>query len=200
MLKPSYKLALIILIITTGCNNSKNKGEQKISISVESNTISFKEKGMKYALKAKGVLGKNLINAISSKGTANAMSFCNEKAYHLTDSVAKSLNVHIKRVSDRYRNPSNKANSDELAYIKIAKKQLTDGEKVLPEIQEIDDKVVGYYPIISNSMCLQCHGNPSKEIEKNTFLKINELYPNDLAIGYSSNELRGVWVVTMPKE
>jgi hypothetical protein len=163
--------------------------------------VSPLEKGLEYALKTKSILGKNLLGAIKEKETVGALLFCNENALHLTDTVASQIDgVEIKRVSDRYRNPKNIANVNELSYIEKTKTQLMYGKKITPQIQEIEGKIVGYYPIMTNKMCMQCHGNPSTEIEKNTLLKIKELYPDDLAVGYSPDELRGIWVVTMPKE
>jgi hypothetical protein len=46
-------------------------------------------------------------------------------------------------------------------------------------------------------MCLQCHDNPETDIVPEVSTKINELYPEDKATGYASNELRGIWVIEM---
>ena len=175
--------------------------EQKKYLAKANKNISPKEKGLEYALKTKSVLGKNLLGAIKTKGTIGALSFCNENAFHLTDSVASQIDgVEIKRVSDFYRNPANKASVNELTYIENTKNLLMHGEKIKPQIQEINGELVGYYPITINKMCLQCHGKLTDEIKPNTYSKIKELYPDDLAVGYSTDDLRGVWVVTMPKE
>ena len=40
---------------------------------------------------------------------------------------------------------------------------------------------------------------PSKDIEAETLNKIDQFYPADLAKGYASSELRGIWVVEMQK-
>lgn len=155
--------------------------------------------GQELAMNTKKVLGKNLMGAINSKGTAEALSFCNTKAIHLTDSMAIELNAKIKRVSDKNRNPNNKANEQELAYIESAKAQLEAGEEITPQLTEIDNKLVGYYPITTNQMCLQCHGELNTDVKTETLQKIKELYPADKATGYSTNQLRGIWVVEMDK-
>jgi hypothetical protein len=49
-------------------------------------------------------------------------------------------------------------------------------------------------------MCLQCHGDPANDISPETLNKIQTLYPDDAATGYKTNELRGIWVVEMPKK
>ncbi|MCI5081859.1 MAG: DUF3365 domain-containing protein [Saprospiraceae bacterium] len=155
------------------------------------------ERGKSIAMKTKGTLGKNLLNAIKTKGTEGAISFCSAEAYPLTDSVAISLNAQVKRVSDKNRNPKNKANADQLAYIEQAKLVLADGKDIKPAMKEIDGKIVCYYPIITNEMCLQCHGTVGQEVKADAYAKIQELYPEDQAVGYGVNELRGIWVVRM---
>ncbi len=162
--------------------------------------LSYAELGKKYVLSTKSVLGKNLKGAIKKKGTEHAVSFCNERAYHLTDSMSNQLHTSIKRVSDLPRNPTNKANKDELSYILAGKEALLNGKKIKPLVQEVNGKMVAYYPITTNKMCMQCHGEPNKQIKSETLAKIQLLYPNDIATGYGENELRGIWVVQMDKK
>jgi cytochrome c553 len=160
---------------------------------------SYEAKGLNLAMSTKAVLGKNLLNAIQTKGTEGAFSFCNERAYSLTDSMSSVLNASIKRVSDKNRNPDNLANAEESAFIESGKLALANGQKIKPKITELGDKVVGYYPILTDKMCLQCHGKPDIDITPATFSKLKTLYPNDKAFGYQENELRGIWVVEMGK-
>lgn len=160
----------------------------------------YLQRGKEYAMATKAVLGKNLLSAINSKGTEDALSFCNERAIPLTDSMQTSLGVNIKRASDNNRNPDNAATLDELEYILQSKKMLDNGQELKPQIHEKGNKMVGYYPILSNQMCLQCHGKPNDDIQLKTIKKIDKLYPNDKAKGYGVNELRGIWVIEMPKD
>ncbi|MCV9385384.1 c-type heme family protein [Reichenbachiella ulvae] len=162
-------------------------------------TENYLKKGMSLAQSTKAVLGKNLLTAIKTKGTDQALAFCNERAIALTDSMSNELNAKIKRVSDQNRNPENQANADELAYIAQAKEDISSSGKASPQMQEIGDKMVGYYPIMTNNMCLQCHGNPASDIDSKTLSMINSRYPNDKATGYSADQLRGIWVIEMDK-
>jgi len=161
--------------------------------------LSYEDRGRKYAMSTKSILGKNLLGAIKSNGTENALEFCNAKAIVLTDSMANVLGATIRRVSDKNRNPRNLANEAEMSYINSAHTLLADGEKLTPQVQEINDRMVGYYPIMTNAMCLQCHGIANEQIQPATLEKIAALYPEDKAIGYGENELRGIWVVEMDK-
>ncbi|HKK76404.1 MAG TPA: DUF3365 domain-containing protein [Saprospiraceae bacterium] len=162
-------------------------------------STSYLEQGKQYAMATKAILGKNLLGAINKKGSTGAVEFCNTRAIPLTDSMQHVQNVQIKRVSDQNRNPNNRANADELAYIQAAKAALQNGETIKGKISERNGQMVGYYPIITNDMCLQCHGDPANDINPETLNKIQTLYPQDQATGYKSNELRGVWVVEIPK-
>jgi len=164
------------------------------------NELSPLEMGQKFAMQTKGVLGKNLLGAINTKGTEHAVSFCSTQAIPLTDSMAVALNAYIKRVSDKNRNPDNKANESELKYIEETKQRIANGQDPKPQLLTIADKEVGYYPIMTNQMCMQCHGQPKTEVLPATLAKINKLYPNDKATGYTLNQLRGIWVVEMDKK
>ena len=173
--------------------------EDKKNFSGVEEEVSYVELGKKYALQTKAILGKNLKGTIKKEGTHAAVSFCNERAYPLTDSMSAVLNTQIKRVSDQTRNPGNQANELELSYIQSAKSTLASGGKIKPQMQELNGKMIGYYPITTNAMCLQCHGVEGEQIKPDVSMNIKSLYPDDLATGYGENQLRGIWVVQMDK-
>ncbi|MCL9808892.1 c-type heme family protein [Flavobacterium luminosum] len=153
--------------------------------------------GLEYALGTKKVLGKNLMESIQKKETLEALAFCNHQAIPLTDSMSTKYNATIKRVSDKNRNPKNKANSEELEYIAQFKKELAEKKEIKPVVIEKENQVQFYYPIETNTMCLQCHGTQIKpEVQK----QIKKLYPKDLAVGYKENEVRGIWSITFNKK
>ncbi len=158
------------------------------------------EQGRNFAMQTQKVLGKNLMNAIKTKGTAYALTFCKAEAFPLTDSMAIALNVKLKRVSDKPRDADNQASIHEVAYIEKAKELLANAKEIKPEMTEIDGKMVGYYPIMTNQLCMQCHGAQNTEVLSATLLHIKELYPEDKAVDYKINELRGIWVVEMIKD
>jgi len=182
-----------------GQGMGKGKGMQKQQAQASFEDLPYGDRGLKYALATKAVLGKNLMGTIQQKGILEALAFCNVKAYPLTDSMSVAHNAVIKRVSDKPRNQNNKANAEELGYIKTFKQVIANKEEPDPIVKEIGNKVHVYYPITTNAMCLQCHGKPNETIEKSTFAKITSLYPNDKAIGYDVNEVRGIWSITFDK-
>lgn len=166
---------------------------------MESEALSPMEQGKEYALATKSVLGKNLMGQINTNGTDAALTFCNTKAIHLTDSMANAQGVNIKRVSDKNRNPNNAANAEELAYITEAKTILMNGGEIKPHLTETESGYIGYYPILTNQMCLQCHGQKETQVKTSTLELLSQKYPGDLATGYGENELRGIWVVEWDK-
>jgi len=182
-----------------GQGRRKGKGEwiqpgKKLVVDEKPKTLD--EIGLDYALATKAVLGKNLMGAIQSKGTLYAMEFCNLKAIPLTDSMSTYYNAKIKRVSDKNRNPNNKANAEELKYIEQFKADFATKKESKPVVIDKVNQVQFYYPIPTNTMCLQCHGTQIKpEVSK----QILKLYPNDLAVGYNENEIRGIWSITFDK-
>ncbi|MEC5165311.1 cytochrome c553 [Flavobacterium sp. PL11] len=157
----------------------------------------FSDIGLEYALETKKVLGKTLMGTIQKEGTIAALDFCNVQAMPLTDSMALKYNATIKRVSDKNRNPKNKANAEELKYIAKFKKQMANMQDIKPVIVEKGNTVHFYYPIETNTMCLQCHG---KNIKPEVSRRVLKLYPKDLAVNYNESEVRGMWSITFNKK
>ena len=177
----------------------KRHGRQMGNKGFSSNQEYMKH-GKQIAMNTKSVLGGNLKRAINTDGAASAIDFCNTRAIPLTDSMSVELNASVRRVSDKPRNPNNRAKGPELAYIQATKALITSGEQPKPQLQEIDGRMVGYYPIVTNGMCLQCHGVPKEQILDETVAAINAKYPADEATGYGENELRGIWAIGMDKQ
>lgn len=176
-------------------HHKNNKGSHEIN----SNKLSYADKGLEYAMTTQSVLGKNLMYKIQKEGTVAAIEFCNTKAYPLTDSLSVVYNANIKRVSDKPRNPSNKATKKEKEYINGYNEDVRKNIESNPIVAEESEKIKFYYPIKMNQKCLQCHGEPLAEINKNTLSQLNKLYPEDLAVGYKPNEVRGLWSITFEK-
>ena len=159
----------------------------------------YEEIGLEYALSTKKLLGQNLMETIQKKGILEALAFCNIQAMPLTDSMSVKYNASIKRVSDKNRNPNNKANAEELIQIEKFKKDIAENIESKPVVVDKGDKVQFYYPIPTNTMCLQCHGKP-ENIKPEVRAKTLKLYPQDLAVGYAENEVRGIWSITFDKK
>ena len=190
------------MLVIGSCGDIKKAEDTKTEEigETKSQEVNYLDAGQQLAMKTKSSLASHLVAAIGEKGPEGAVEFCNIKAIPNTDSMSLELNAHIKGVSDKPRNPANQANEAELAYIKAWKEAKAKGLKFAPKVIEINDKMVGYYPIITNEMCMQCHGKPNSDIKASTLENINNLYPNDMATGYKLDEIRGIFVVEMSRQ
>ncbi len=198
MTKHRFFLAFLLSFSFASCDVNPSETTKSDAQEIEkTNEPDYLKIGQEISTEAQKVLGGNLMKAINNGGTEHAISFCNVNAIRLTDSTALALNAKIKRVTDLPRNPKNKGNQKELEYILKLKAKAEDYKAV---VQEMDGKMVGYYPIVTNALCLKCHGTEKNDIEPKTLAKIDALYPNDRARYYQIDEIRGLWVVEIDKK
>ncbi len=201
-------ISILVALMLNSCNNANTKkqtnNEDASLQGGQGDTVKpvtdYQALGKSIATETQAVLAKNLMGAINKGGTEYALAFCNTNAITLTDSMAHALSARIKRVSDKPRNAGNQANEIELAYIQVLKDRMASGEQPEAKMNEIEGKMVGFYPIVTNQMCLQCHGKAEENIKVATLQKINKLYPADKATGYADKELRGLWVIEMDRK
>ena len=178
------------------------KGQCKHMQQVAIDTLEkFIKLGKKYASASKAALGKKLMSAIAKNGPDGAVEFCNINALPLTDSLSLTYGATIRRVTDKPRNPLNKASNRELIHIADFKEKLVTGNALKPVLDLNKEGQVSFYsPIITNAMCLQCHGKPEVQITPSTLSRLDKLYPEDKARGYRENQVRGIWAVTFKEE
>jgi cytochrome c553 len=192
---------IAVFLYNADLTDSKWQKGSKLGDAISANDtnaeISLLEQGKNIAMQTKAILGKNLLGAIKTKGADGAVEFCNTRAIHLTDSMANQFHHEISRVSDQPRNPKNMAKEPFLGRIMQYKKDLASGIELKGGSLQFEENTYAYFPIVTNAMCLQCHGKKDKEIKQNTLAKIDKMYPSDKATGYSENELRGIWVIKM---
>jgi len=175
----------LILLISQSCTQEKQQVTQ-----------ATKDAALRYAQGSQKVLGQGLMQAINNQGLTYAITFCNDTAEILTQSISNILNVNMRRVSDKNRNPNNAANQKELAYISKSKTLLLNGKKIEPEYSISGNRVTAYVPIMIKPICLSCHGS-SSNMNAEVLAKIKNLYPKDKALNYKDQELRGIWVVDL---
>ncbi len=157
--------------------------------------------GKKSSLLLLKTLGSNMKKNMKAGGPMQALDFCSQEAYTLTEQVNKKLpkGVTVKRISSKYRNPANQPQGSEKEVLASLKK-LQSLHVILPKqiVQKVNEHTYKYYKplIIKKQVCLKCHGNI-----KNTALRraINKRYPTDMAKHYKMGDLRGAVVVTIDK-
>lgn len=136
-----------------------------------------------------GELGK----AIAEGGPVHAIPVCSSMAGSLTASVADELGLEMVRLSDRPRNPQQRATGLDLVFLNAMREKPSTGLS-----WEKDGSAVVRLPIVlNNPLCLQCHGG-DEDIAEETRRVLAEQYPEDQATGYTMDELRGIWRITVP--
>lgn len=160
------------------------------------------KRGQMVVEKAFKELSGNLQKAIANGGFTNAIAYCSEQAIPLTLKIAREEGVRLRRVSHRPRNPANCANPHETALIQRFQNDLTAGAQLAPLVEKsAAGESVFYAPIVlNNPLCLNCHGDPKREIAPATLQAIASRYPADRATGFKMNELRGLWRIASGTE
>ncbi|MEX0968567.1 MAG: DUF3365 domain-containing protein [Bacteroidia bacterium] len=154
--------------------------------------------GEKVAMEAAGILRSNLQGAMEEGGVEQALVHCFEAAETLHQPLAQKYEAQISRVSHKPRNPDNEASGHEKELISILQSQLKTGEEV-PALKEETDAFTYYHPIITQQMCLNCHGVKEQDIAELDLMTIELMYPTDRATGFKAGDIRGLWKVRFSK-
>jgi len=146
-------------------------------------------------------LGSNMKKNMKAGGPMQALDFCSQKAYTLTEKVNKELpkGVSVKRITMKVRNPANKPEADEAAVLEALTK-LKSANVILPKqiVQKVDKNTYKVYKplVINKKVCLKCHGDVQNKKLK---AEIEKRYPQDKAMHYKMGDLRGAIVTTIKK-
>ncbi len=138
-------------------------------------------------------LSTSLKNAIQREGITGALGFCNVNAYALTNMYANDKNAIIKRASTKNRNATNAADSLETLVLADYEQEKSSGVELLPKVMTTGNIVHYFKPILIQALCLNCHGEVGRGIDEKNYQVIKTLYPQDKAVDYQLNDLRGVW-------
>ena len=147
-------------------------------------------------------LGQKLQSSMAEGGAINAIGVCHLQAPDIANRASTNNQAKISRVGTRARNPvmgvPNDWQAKALAQFDAA---LARGDKPADiEFSETVSTASGKEfhfakPIVLQPMCVSCHGSP-EQISPEVKAKLNELYPNDKAVGYQPGQLRGAVVLS----
>ncbi len=127
-----------------------------------------------------------------AQGTVEAIAACQIRAPAISQALSRD-DIRVGRSSDRLRNP---ANIPPQWVDSILETYIARNSDRSPRIVALTDKRSGYVePILVQPLCLTCHG---EALVPGVALQINELYPEDRAVGYRVGDLRGVFWVEFP--
>lgn len=148
------------------------------------------------------LLGKTLKTELHATmvndGPLAAIKVCNEKAMPLTAQISEQTGWSVGRTSLKVRNPANQADEWEQAQLQEFDRLLAAGQtpatlEVFEENKENGKTVQRFMKAIAiEAGCLACHGETLAEPVR---AKLDQLYPNDKARGYSVGQLRGAFTL-----
>ena len=145
-----------------------------------------------------GSLKTELIAAMQAGGPVNALGVCNLEAMPITTRVGESQNAQISRVSLKNRNPDNAPNDWQSTVLEDFDTRAANGEDIatMASVSVVDvsgKKQLRFMKAVpTEGACLACHG---QTISTEVTTKLNELYPQDKATGYTPGQVRGAIVV-----
>lgn len=145
-------------------------------------------------------LQNTLTTSIQEAGIENSIDKCKLKSIELESQYSKKEKWHIKRISDKYRNPDHKPDAFESSVLEKWKEELKAGKALAPVVSNANGYIKVLKPIVmKNQLCLQCHGT-NLDISETTSQAIQKSYPNDTAVNYKLDELRGAFSLTFKTE
>ena len=144
-------------------------------------------------------LKSELMSAMQSGGPLAAIDVCHSKAPGIAEAVSLEQGMQLSRVSLRNRNPDNAPNDWQAGVLMDFQERVDGGEDAAglgwqQTVETGDGTEYRFMQAIpTGAVCLACHGTA---IAPEVAAKIDSLYPNDQATGFSEGDLRGAFVVT----
>lgn len=180
----------ILILLFAACEPSLSEKEIR----------EYRETGDQIVESASQKLSQTLMSKMKEGGPLEAIAFCNQSALPITKKMSAYHGAEIKRTSLQIRNPENLPNAEELKVLHYYEDKLAEGNALNPLVSLDPSGKPNYYaPIKIEQRCLICHGSPNQELSSpiDSILKIK--YPEDLAVGYSEGDLRGIWSISFPE-
>ena len=182
------QIFLVLFLLITMISNSETVETNNSVILNEAKNL-LKETAKQYK--------NTLIQGLQYNNLEKALKYCNKEVEQLV-SKDNEKGFTIKRISLRPRNNNNYPNIYEKEILeKFNKLSLKDNKDLVLEHSEIikdenNNKFVYVKAIRIKEVCLNCHGsNISSDLKK----EIQKLYPDDKAINYKLNDIRGAFVM-----
>lgn len=179
-------LKIVFLLLFSTAINAASK-EQMI--------LESKQAIKHYATQLKGKLQQGM----KAGGAANAIEVCNTAAAEISRQVSEQQGWKIARTSLKVRNSKNAADVWEHQVLQDFEQRLKKGESIqnieFAEIIKKDNQPVFRYmkAIPTQGLCLSCHGD---KLSPDVAEKLRELYPEDLATGFKTGDIRGAFSIT----
>lgn len=145
-----------------------------------------------------GPLKMALEAGMQEGGPVHAIGVCNTKAPELAEQASAASGWSVGRTSLKLRNPNNEPDAWELATLQEFEARKAGGESpdTIAKAEIVDEngqKTFRFMKAIGTAdVCLNCHG---AELKPEVAAKLDGLYPDDQARGFSKGDLRGAFTL-----
>ena len=197
------RLALLLLLPAVACSEKSDSPAPPETLDyVAANEKEAHDK----ALEASGALLGTLITRLTNELRKNekqpeaVFSVCSDVAQDLSRKIRAKYGVDIHRTALRYRNPKNKPDAYERAWMEKEPTRKDVNPAGEGEIVTAADGTREYRfirPLYLANLCTVCHG-PKEELSEGVKAALAEHYPDDRATGFRPKDLRGVVSVRVP--
>lgn len=147
-----------------------------------------------------GALKIELLAAVEAGGPVNAINVCNLQAPAMAASISEASGWSVGRSSHLLRNPANAPDEFTAVAIEEFLARQAAGEPAADLakaaiVEEDGQQVFRLVKAIPTAgLCLNCHGGDN--VKPMIVDKLAELYPDDMARGFSEGEMRGVFTLS----
>ena len=146
-------------------------------------------------------LKEALTKEMAAGGPIAAVDVCKEMAPQIAARASEKTGWDVARTSLKPRNPSNGPDGWEAEMLQAFADRKAAGEdpaklEASAIAEDGGQKRFRYMKAIPTaSMCLACHGT---DIDPELRAHLDELYPEDAAVGYRVGDIRGAFTITQP--
>jgi len=173
-----------------------------LTASLHAETMDVKQEGVQYIKMLGGALKSELQRKIKAdKSGVEAVRFCQTHAGKITKAVNAKLPAYarVRRTALKLRNAEeNHADAIDVKVMQAYVAAIQAKTFSPKDIKVVKDGEVTriYKPLLAKPVCLVCHGSKvSKAIQR----EIAKAYPNDKAINFKEDTLRGVIVAEIQR-
>lgn len=148
-----------------------------------------------------------LLNVIQSEikkgGPEQAIGTCRDLAPKIAAAAGEETGWAIRRVSMKNRNPKAVPDDWEKGVLAEFEQRIAAGDPPINIekgmiVAEGDQKFYRYMrPLMTQKLCMECHG-PEAGISPNVKARLQELYPQDRATGFTEGMMRGALTIKKP--
>ena len=189
---------LLPLLVLAACGKSgKTAAPARF---VAQTPAAAKKKAMQATGALLGTLVKRLTDELRVKQPHEAFDICSAEAQGITQRIRDEQGIEVHRTALRYRNPKNKPDDYERAWMEKALKR-TDvnpaGESELLPTVDGGRELRYIRPLYLAELCIRCHG-PKEGLGPQVVAALKQRYPDDRATGFAIGDLRGIVSVRVP--